>query len=187
MRLRSSKDSKSTGSSWRPFGVWLLPTHCSNSCQRIYERALVLAPADPQIFLELGDVLMRQDLLRQAEARFAEGLRILTMTLEDHPTDTAARLQSAVLAAKLRRCPDALSQADSLLHQQIESPAVLRDLAVVFALCQKPEKAVELLRIALEYGLATAAVQTRPEFRHLLERTDLQTALEGATPSPPSP
>lgn len=157
--------------------------------EQLYRRALEIEPLNSMIYQGLGDVLARRGYPHQAAENFAEGLRIVEKNLEEAaPEETMdLQLRLALLAAKSGDCSRSLPIAASLRRHPRPSAEGFHDLAVVFAICQDLESALEALQVALNLGLAPERVTSEAEFQPLMSATEVQTILSAPGPIPPRP
>ena len=157
----------------------------SEAAKRLFLRALELDPQDRILHREMGDLLARLHLDNEATEHYLKGLELSERDLVVSPDDPQLQLSLAVFAAKTSDCPRALTLATTLRRHHQVSTDLLGEMALVFAVCEEEELAVEALQQALGLGLPPEWIFSRSEFQLLILEPELRLILsDGESPSP---
>lgn len=117
-----------------------------------FETAASLSPNDARIRRNLGDVYARLGRHDQARAAYASAVRLTEQLLAVNPRDARAKAMLAVYEAKRGRLRVARDHASEALALSPDDAEVLYRSAVVNALSNSPDAALQMLERAIARG-----------------------------------
>ena len=130
-----------------------------------YQEAIRQNPTSPKLFMNLGDA--HEALHHRGPAQ--EAYRTCVKLADDNKPELQDQASNEAIAAKCQAKLNNLGDAeDRVLRAQAlktgDDPEVLYKLAVVHALAQKPEKALEELERAVALGSSVFFIEHDPDF-----------------------
>ncbi|HMG35688.1 MAG TPA: protein kinase [Blastocatellia bacterium] len=148
-----------------------------------YRSAIELNPRDDSHHSNLGDVLRR---LGQSEAARSE-FEIAGNLLKDHllvnSEDAEALARLAVVEAKLGSAGEANAVISKALGLEQYNTTIMYQRALVGALCNEPDSAMEWLEKALSCGYSRSEAERDPDLESLRDREDYKALFAGGTES----
>jgi tetratricopeptide (TPR) repeat protein len=142
--------------------------------EELYRKAVDLAPADPVMRVNLGDVLVRLERVDEARSEYQAAHRLQQQRLEDNPGDGQLRLMGTVFAAKAGECEVAGRLAEGIAGELPRTADNLHYLAWAHALCGNSRRAIEALRGAVELGIPAELLRQEDELRVLRDDPEFQ-------------
>ena len=143
-----------------------------DNSERFYRLALELEPNRPLLHRNLGDLLTRTGRHQQARLEFLEARRLTDQFLESSPDDHSFLVLRAVYSAKAGDCADALPRARSVQETWNPTGQNAQQIAQTFALCNRPDEAVSMVRLALELGIPAEILAIEDELSSLSDHPD---------------
>jgi TolB-like protein/Flp pilus assembly protein TadD len=135
-----------------------------DQAETYYRLAQRLAPDSPTIRRNLADLYVEVGRHDEALQNYREALRLVEERLRDDPSNHHLRLAGALYAAKAERCSTAMPTATEL---EAVLPATARNahkLAQVYAICDRRDDALRMIRDAIDLGISNRIIAQEPEF-----------------------
>jgi tetratricopeptide (TPR) repeat protein len=138
------------------------------------EQASRSAPSNFMIWGNLGDAYRRVGADPKATEAYARSLELARKELDLNPRDATAHCYVATSLAKTGRAPEAVAEARRAIALEPDSPDVLSEAAVVFALAGQDAEALRLLRQAVAGGFCREIVAAQPEFNRFRDKPEFR-------------
>ncbi len=128
------------------------------SGEKAFRRALAAAPFEEEPRAQLGNLLLTQRRLDEAETLYREGLRL-------HPQSSELHFGLGNSLALAGRMNDAIAELEKALALAPDAPMVLNSLGFAYGQTGNSEKALALLRRSLELSPESARAPRLPPKR----------------------
>jgi tetratricopeptide (TPR) repeat protein len=144
-----------------------------------FEQASRVSPEDYQAPMLLASALNGLGLKAEAHAAYRRGLAAAEKHLELHPGDSRALYFGANALSQLGEQEKSMEWAERALVIEGEEPQVLYNVACVFALMVKPDRALDCLEKSITHGWGQrewiehdpdlASLRDHPRFQALIQ------------------
>jgi tetratricopeptide (TPR) repeat protein len=129
-----------------------------------YRLAVELGPRDHVNRRNLADLLLLLGSGDAAREQYREALRLVREERGDRPGDIELRLAEVFYLARASDCDEALVSADVLAQTMPPSAENSHDLALAYAVCGAPDRALGHLEHAIREGYSLPLVEEESEF-----------------------
>ena len=153
-----------------------------DEAEALYKLAVRLSPQEPRFHGNLGDLYQRQGRSALAESEYRKAFELAEQVAQVSPQNTELRLSQSIYAAKAARCDRAREIASSLEIDMPQTAYNNHDLALVYALCNRPIEAIAALDRAVKQGFSLEYIQTEDEFHSLSTEPGFQALTESGAP-----
>jgi tetratricopeptide (TPR) repeat protein/TolB-like protein len=166
--FRASLAIRPTAAGWSNLGTVLYFARRYPEAVEAFERAIVLAPDDGLLWLNLGDGLSRvAGRTLEATRAYESAVRTGRLALSVNPRSAETRGLVAAALARTGQTKEAREEAGRALALEPFNPNVLFFAAVVSVLGGRTDEAASRLELGLRHGLGVAEVETEPDFSGL--------------------
>ena len=139
-----------------------------------YKAAIDLNSRDYILYRNLGDVYMRVGRVEEAKGQFKTAIGLLTEYLSINPDDALRLGDLAICYAKIGEQQEALASIERATGLEPHNTNLMYEKAVVYALTEHPEEALESLGSALAHGYSRSEAERDPDLATLRSRSEYQ-------------
>jgi serine/threonine protein kinase/tetratricopeptide (TPR) repeat protein len=164
---RALAEDDAYGSAWSNLGVAYYFMQDFDAAAKSYRRAVELEPHKVSNYTNLAEALV--ELGRDEECRqvYAKASQLARQEAEEKPQDPAARLRLGVLCARAGDVDCALDASRMAEEMEPANPQILFRSAIVHAILDQTQAALDRLESAVRLGLKRAEIENDPDLRHL--------------------
>ncbi len=134
-----------------------------------FRLAVQLAPNRAPLRRNLADVYQEVGRAEEARREYRKAFELTGHELQANPTNVELQLQRAEYAAKAGDCASAVGLADAQRASVPPSGQNLHFIASAYALCGRPDQAIDALREAIRLGFSPEIIAGEAEFAALRE------------------
>ncbi len=145
-----------------------------------YEQSAKIAPGEPVTYRNLADSLMKAGDTERAREGYRRAIQLAGEQLRINPKRARLLTLQAICDAKLGNRAAALRRAGSAVTMAPSDNEVLFQAAVVVALAEDADRAMRLLKQAVDHGYSSALIAGEEDLAALRDRADFKALL---TPS----
>ena len=140
-----------------------------DQAERQYRTAVRLAPKEPMMHSNLGDLYVREQRLPEAQQEYRRAAELTEEQLAVNATNPGLKLWRVLFRAKAGDCREAVAAARRLQHELAPTAAMSSNLAKAYAVCGERDAALGALRQAVHAGYSLDLARKEDEFRPLLD------------------
>jgi serine/threonine protein kinase/tetratricopeptide (TPR) repeat protein len=135
--------------------------------EQYFAQAVRLDPGNAELRRNYADALRRLGQESEALQQYREAVGLVDQELALNPANRELVRKRSMYAAKAGDCAAALPPAEELWRTSPPSAEYAHELAFVFALCERRQRALEAIETSIELGFAPELLRQEDEFRSL--------------------